>query len=65
MKKENEEYKDFERFKQKATKDNNYYISIFYNGNIETINISEYRKKFLLLEVTQKMILLLIQRILI
>lgn len=46
MKKENEEYKDFERFKQKATEDNNYYISIFYNGNIETINISEYRKKF-------------------
>ena len=44
MKNENEEYKEFERFKQKALPGDNYYITIFYDGNLNTINLSEYKR---------------------
>ena len=46
MKNRNEEYNDFERFKRKAQAEDNYFLTIFYEDNMTTINLSEYRKTF-------------------
>ena len=46
MKKREGEYSDFERFKRKAQTEDNYFITIFNEDNITTINLSEYRKTF-------------------
>ena len=46
MKNKNEEYSDFERFKRKAQKEDNYFLTIFYDDNLITINLSEYKKTF-------------------
>ncbi len=46
MKNKNEEYIDFERFKRKAQTEDNYFITIFYDSQIMTVNLSEYRKTF-------------------
>ena len=44
MKKENEKYNDFESFKHKVQKKENYFLTIFYEGNLTTVNLSEYRR---------------------
>lgn len=46
MKNKDEEYSDFERFKRKALTEDNYFLTIFYENNLTTINLSEYRKTF-------------------
>ena len=46
MKNKNEEYSDFESFKRKAQTEDNYFLTIFYENNLITINLSEYRKTF-------------------
>lgn len=46
MKNKDEEYSDFERFKRKAQTEDNYFLTIFYENNLTTINLSEYRKTF-------------------
>ena len=46
MKNRNEEYSDFESFKRKAQTEDNYFLTIFYEDNMTTINLSEYRKTF-------------------
>ena len=46
MKNKNEEYNDFESFKRKAQTEDNYYLTIFYENHLTTINLSEYRKTF-------------------
>lgn len=46
MKNANEEYNDFERFKRKAQTEDNYFLTIFYEDNLTTINLSEYKKTF-------------------
>ena len=46
MKNKDEEYSDFERFKRKAQTEDDYFLTIFYENNLTTINLSEYRKTF-------------------
>ena len=44
MKKKNQEYNDFARFKMKAKSNDNYYITVFYGDTTSTINLSEYKR---------------------
>lgn len=46
MKNKNQEYDDFDNFKRKAQTEDNYYITVFYEDNLTTINLSEYRRNF-------------------
>lgn len=46
MKNKNQEYNDFESFKRKAQTEDNYYLTVFYENNLTTINLSEYRRSF-------------------
>ena len=46
MKNKSDEYSDFERFKRNAKAEDNYFLTMIYEDNIATINLSEYRKNF-------------------
>lgn len=46
MKTRDEEYSDFERFKRKAQTEDNYFLTIFYENTLTTINFSEYKRNF-------------------